>query len=104
MDIEPSLLAYTLLEREETALASLDGQKRQWHFGRMVRMCAEATLEEGQSQAVTQLHKLAQRIIGFKTTEFKKEVEVEIPKIREHSNNASGQPKLLDSGPEDRAS
>src|SRR5258708_39665091 len=95
MEIEPSMIAYTLLEREEKAFATLDGPKRQWHFGRIVRMCAEATLEEGQSQSVTQLHKLAQRILGFKISEFKAAVKVEISNIRAHSNNGDDPPQFV---------
>src|SRR5260221_7472964 len=89
-EIDPSMVSYLLLERQETALARLDGMERQRQFDRIVRVCAEAELAEGKSQAVTQLHKLAQRILKFKITEFKTAVKVEISKIRAHSRNGDG--------------
>src|SRR5260221_3466377 len=95
MKTEPSMIAYLLLEREETALATLDGMERALQFNRIVRMCAEAEVEEGKSQAVMQLHKLARRLINFKIGEFKNAVEVEIAKIREPVRNGNGQKPQL---------
>jgi phage/plasmid-associated DNA primase len=83
--IDPSSVAFLILEREVDNIKALKGPERERYFKRIVSVIATAQ-RVGETDATARLRKLGAKIIGVTVTELKTAIRTEYEKHRAHAN------------------